>query len=281
MKGKESIFGKGLMKSLIVAAIASPCFLVLPAQGAPPLHEDFQGDTPGGNPAGAVFVSEPAGTGADVVDGTTTPSDPFGPAGNQSLMIFDDATNTGSTSLVGYQFPSQTGSASLSIDFYVEKNPDWNDPYSGIRFVHQDADPVTTVAEIGPWLLINGWNNPHHTTFAQVQVLEFNGTGTNFVGTTLDVSYNTRHTLTLDFDLATDTYTAAVDGTQLTTGTRSVFNFYTPQSEIDDFEMYTANSARNNSRLYYDNLNVAVPEPASLTLLSLGGLALLGRRHRV
>jgi hypothetical protein len=251
------------------------------AEASPILQDNFQGDTAGNPPSGPSYIVAPTGTDARVVDSSTTPADPFGGAGNHSLMLFDDLNATGASTVVGYNFANMTTAGRLTIDFVLEKNATWNQPYTQLRFMDNDGDNTATVPEIGPWILLNGANNPTQATSARVEALEFNGTGTSFVATTFAITYNAPHTLVLDFDLAADNYTMTLDGNLLQTGgatPRSVFNFYTAQSEINNFEALTAASTRIDSRVFYDNINV-VPEPASATLLALSGLAGLRRRR--
>ncbi len=111
------------------------------------------------------------------------------------------------------------------------------------------------------------------------------GGGTISAGT---VTLNAYHNYNLVLDFTTKTYELEVDGTS-----RGTFDFSSETTGVRDAngkaELFSglnflglesgAASTTVASLAFYDNLTIAVPEPTSLALIGLGGLAMLRRRR--
>lgn len=110
------------------------------------------------------------------------------------------------------------------------------------------------------------------------------GTGNLVAGPVL--TFNTWHRFSMVLDYDTDTYSVLVNGSPLLTGEGFVDD--PALGEIDDFTdaplvaLAAGNSPQEQAAAgtaFYDNYRV-VPEPAALSLIGMGALALLGRRAR-
>jgi hypothetical protein len=119
----------------------------------------------------------------------------------------------------------------------------------------------------------------YDSTGSLVGGLFVDGTDLNLddqVGTTSGgtVSLNSWNTFMVQLDYSTNTLTGFLNGSQVATST---FDGTT----VTDFDLFAAATAFNAAA--FDNYNVSsapVPEPASLAVLALGGIAMLRRRKK-
>ena len=227
------------------------------------IDEDFEGLTVGSyssadtndSPAD-VGASSWAGYGqtqADIVDSGSTPADPFGGAGNQSMVLV--GTAAGANPVVQYDGDAITGSARFKLDF----NNSAGDIYIEIK------DSVGTKA-ISIYAYSTG-------VIGMLGVSNFEET----------YNMDTNYCLLIDFDVVADTYTATLNGTDLTRKIGEVVHtthsFRNATADISDvwLENYLAGGG---SEAFFDDLSVIIPEPVTLGLLAVGGLMALIRRRR-
>lgn len=238
------------------------------------LTVDFQSDTVGQPPGTASLIEDlDANTRVEVVDGSSSPADPFGGPGNMSLLMQDNsavndtraAWNGGGAGLVTGVFKTQFYLSSAAAGF--------PSPYYNLRLGINDAAPVSDIAT---WLYINhpGWPN--------TIVWDENAGGLN----TLDnpLLFNTVNDLEITFDSNTQTMTGKLNGVAMTAnlGTKSVFSYYNPHANITSFMFNAGYGGGVGNRVFFDNisLDAPIPEPSMIGLVGLGLAAASGRRQR-
>lgn len=244
--------------------------------GAAPTYTlDFESDTLGAHPANWYGGAEPANTSTVVVDDTTSPANPIGPAGNKSLVI-SDASAAGDAHITLATGHLTTGGDADPVNLAANAIPqgtltfNFNLTQSGFLWEFKEA------GSLGMYIY-------KESTSAPMKV--YNGvTSLTFDG---DFSapgfYNTTHTMEISFDFATDTFSAKLDNAQLTSGggTITSFGFAEPMSRGLSLLFFEGAyyGPGETSNAFYDNFVLApVPEPAALSLLGLGALAMLRRR---
>ena len=83
-----------------------------------------------------------------------------------------------------------------------------------------------------------------------------------------DVAASTAHSLVIDFDCDTDTFTGTVDGLDLKIGATTTFAFTNVKDEFNDIEFNNASTGRH---MWADNISLA-PKPATIGLFAISGL---------
>lgn len=229
--------------------------------------EDFQAQTPGVSPSGAV-ITGPASK-SIVVDSTTSVTDPFGPAGNRSLMM--EKTQNGGTYMPRVEWTIPVASEfRISFDAYTvfDIGAGLDKPILNI-FAYKD-----TTALIGPRFWVQE---------AGALVL---GDGASLLTVTGVWTHNQVNHFDLEI-FEDDTYSLSINGTlmQATVGdiTKDRFAFNSsPEGglDINRFQVSIADSGRVGARVFVDNL-VMIPEPSTVALTAFGLIAgLLSWRKR-
>jgi hypothetical protein len=273
-----TFFGGVIMSARFLSAALVTAALAATASSASAayLSLDFEGDTPGNTPAGYTFIRQGANNVVRVVDGSSSPADPFGGAGNQSLLLDDnDTTNAAVVTFLGANGGLTSGT--FSIQWILRdggRPPVPNDPNAGY-----DGRLYTNIlvgeSSTGTDLTSTGMQfYQDETTFGAYGVGAFEQPAlTGLV-----------NTLVVNFDTTTDKFSGTLNGAPLTiSGGGSPFSFATSLSSVEGFTVgahYWDSPFDNHT--FVDNASLdAVPEPASLSLLAAGaGLALLRPRRR-
>ncbi|MCC7350407.1 MAG: PEP-CTERM sorting domain-containing protein [Phycisphaerales bacterium] len=235
---------------------------------APAAVWDFQSDTVGSVPTnGVVFTDIQSSTTVEVVDGNSTPADPFGGSGNQSLWMEDtggsNSTLTFNTGNSGY------AQGTISAKIYVVD--DDTNTYQYVDINGGIGNANTGSGDIGPWIQYI----PDDYGFRAI-------TSSGTVYFTNTFPHNTVVDLVIQFDSTTDTFTGTIDGNPLTDGTNTTFNFFNNLSSMSSVRVVHAMSVdRPPATTFYDNITLApVPEPSGMIFLGLGALALVRRNRR-
>lgn len=231
--------------------------------GGPPSAGMVGGVTPGNNGG--------ANPGTIVVDSTTSPSvDPFGPAGNKSLMLAKmDSGGADTRARFGFDgFPAAVPSGTIEMDLY------FNYPAAGNTSLQIQTNNVTTLGGSPTQF------GPNMELYAHSGIIRAYGhTNVFTMDQSATVLRNTAGHLIINFNSGTSTFTASLNGNPLTAngGTVSSFEYGTNGGSITSVTLQNVTSSDN--RAFVDNLSL-VPEPSSLALLSFAGLALRRRSTR-
>ena len=250
-----------LQSSLAVVVLSA--FGLSAATNAAILTEDFESFTGGTaiTTDGAITVID-TGTNRTVTANSTTANK----IGNVSMHIKDTDTGTFSPS-VAFSFPAMTsGSVTLTV-WAATQVPDGSEFAMRLGGQETDAGTSTDLAKVA-----FNWTGPTGTRTTQLAARHA------FAWTPLVSSppLNTAYTITMAFDTTTDTYTASLNGTQLTSG-----NFVNNRKADSISSLNLLFGGSSNLRVgefFIDNISV-VPEPAGLSLVGIAGLALLRRRR--
>lgn len=259
-----------VVASFAAGAVATPVVYI---------DEDFQGTTPTAapnttDPNAYVIVDDP-GNGTDVYIGTSSAS--FGgsfintPSENVSLIVED--FNSSGLALAGFRgsLPEE-GITQGTVSFRFAARRGGGIVGLGDIRIGNNGDLANGLgtSEFAIWLL--------SSTNGKLYRYDENGSLVE-IASIVDQDI---HDFVIDFDTDTDTYTVTLDGTLLGDAgnpSNTTFNFYEPQSGIDQVDFTSFSSGGSNSKVFFDDLLVtAVPEPATLTLVLVGGLAYLRRR---
>ena len=249
--------------------------------------EDFQNDTPGLRPLTAAYRSEdglPIGNppvryargivvgdtvGADP-EGTPYPADPFGPAGNQSLLIEDqrDIANAPKVGFGTHPLTVDTFSAKLYFFEGVDNNITWGKHVSEIRLGRFDyvTDGHSSIewwdqdlgSAMGIWLR---WSDADGTGIKlRLGMIDTSVFPWEIENLLLDnaTPYNTPFEIAVSFDTTTDTMTGTLDGVPLTAdaGQTTVFPFAYPQTEITAVEFVGGYTNYLGVRYFVDDVTL-------------------------
>lgn len=244
------------------AFIAVAAMIPAAASAAPYLTVDFQPPNSVGSlpsaPA-ASYSAAPAGS-IQVVGSTSTPADPFGGAGNQSLWMQSGSGSSSTSAQIDWDLPGgSVTSGTVSVDYFLNTGN-----YAEIRL--GEPGMFSSGSHIGPFIALS--NN-------QVQIVSSPSHTLDNVATA-----GVKHTITVTFNATAHTFTGTVDGQPMKSGTTTVFSFYSGLSGIQTVGVDVGYSTASK-QAFFDNISATpVPEPATLSLLGLGAMSLLGRRRR-
>lgn len=227
--------------------------------------QDFQSMTAGIAPSGpGISVQGTNGTTQiiKVVDSGTTPADPFGPSTNKSLLF----EKTGGTQQINVAFAvPQTLAGVITFDAYsYMSSPDWDTPLLSIYTFDASNN-------IGTLMTISGTN-------ATV------GTPTVYNQTNV-WTLNQANQVKIEF-FTNNTYNVYINNSLLsfpTIGSNIPYYSSAFTNGITSIRIGTANTLQKESQVYFDNIVLSVPEPASTALLGLAALLfliLMKRRSR-
>ncbi len=242
-----------------------------PANAAVLWSEDFEGMTAGSlppvqAPPGTIGInsvtSNVSGTRRTMVtDSATSPIDPFGGTGNQSLMFEKTGTGAGTSPNVYFTTPEATLGI-LTFDLYTVNSGTLTTPV----FTLYTYDGGNS-GQIGTFLIFSASN-----------VTAVPSGGAKTVSNVLSTGVTQQ--VSLHF-LANQTYSVAINGTPLSFSGTTWLPYYSATAfSIDRIRIGSQDDANYRSQVFVDNF-VLVPEPGTCVLLGLAGMAfLLNRRKR-
>jgi hypothetical protein len=234
--------------------------LLFASQASALLLEDFEGATAGTPPANATVTLATGGQ-VTIAGSGTTPADPFGPGGNQSLYFNQPGTPF---SEAVFDIPSSgVVSGTLTIRFFPDTT--LGVPRAFVRLgagsAVADWGPVFTFSTGNRSFVYDGGNVARRTT-----------TATN-------IKPNEVNELTLMFDGVSRTYTGALNGVAFETETNAAQGYvgagtfvYAGTPDALTQVVLRVGGLTGDTQVYFDDLAV-IPEPGA-TVLVLGAAAL-------
>lgn len=268
--------------SVILSAVVV-CTATSWASAANPLilgEWDFDGDTalsaPSSTPASATYPTDETQQsgwtlGGDtsqliVVDSGTVAGIPSTP--NAFQQAFTTSATSSSVTFPNYDLSATSRSIEWSADIYVDFINGNNSEGWQMRMISRDSSIDAGLMRIlrngTSWRLYNGLqgSNGGGSPYGQ----DFN----------FDQWYEMRVVIDPDSTSSGKAYTY-IDGVLQFTETWTGRGLSQTQN-IEYFEIISV--AGTGARFFIDNLEIAIPEPASAALLALGGLAMLRRKRR-
>jgi hypothetical protein len=211
---------------------------------------------------------------ATVVDGSSSPADPFGGSGNKSMLVEDNYN--ADTTYVGWDYNNASApdivSGTLKFQLYLSSNGSYLTPYTNVRIGQNGAGSGATSAMLVYFSFPSG-------AYLNKVAVDVNG-----VTHALDnaVNFNTIYDVELTFDSVTHTMSGKLNGNPLTEGSTTSWGYSKPLlNAIDSVTFNTGTNSQVGNRVFVDNIVLdAVPEPSMLGLASLGLLGMIRRRHR-
>jgi len=228
------------MRNLRVVVVLLAIVSVSSVASASPFMDDFESYA-----AGSALHSQGGWKAWD--------NDPFwgAPASNAQAYSGSISAEIGGLADLVHELEFTGGNVEVSAMQYI---PDGSTGYSYFILLNEYSD-------LGPY----DWSVQLGCDMDAGQIISLNG-----VGETADIVYDKWVELRFVIDLAANTVDEYYDGNLLSSHAWDMLNYSDTLQCIDLF----GNGA---SPIYYDDITV-VPEPATLSLLCLGGLALLKRR---
>lgn len=226
--------------------------------------QDFQTQTPGAAPSGPGITQNSNGSTRliSVVDSTTNPADPFGPAGNLSLVLEKTSTGTTSSPNIYFNLPETTAGILTFNAYSYQSSPDWDNPLLTVYmndgsnigvFALFDINNSTVVPSSGARTATNAW------------------------------AVNSVNRVKIEF-FDNQTYSISINDILLSFPTiGTVVPYYGAATSLDTLRIGIQDNARTEARVFVDNFVLtAVPEPGSVALLGIASIAiLLVKRHKM
>ncbi len=199
----------------------------------------------------------------DIVDSGSTPADPFGGTGNQSLRLH---VSEAATTVYAYYNPGEIeADSTFSMNFNLSAPAnDVNRAYIQLRDKDSDQAFRIRVQSDGTFILDAGDNT------GQLVLDNTIMTGTNY-------------TLVINMNDSTDTFTGTLNGAPLTDAGGTVTSFGYADKGVDMTSGSTLllgllNSTTTETPEFFVD-NISVPEPATISLLGIASLMTLIRKR--
>lgn len=238
---------------------------------------DFESDTLGSAPSTITpnDVKDPGSNIVEVVDNTSTPSNPIGVAGNRSVVLQD--TDSGADARLNYLLDAPLTSGTVEFTFALEDAGNAGNPFGAI-FMGSGVTSGGNVSSStrGANILFSG--NSSTTSFELVVITP---TGTVTLDNVGDLG--TSYDIVLNFDSNSDSWSGTINGDTITgsAGVVTSFAYDEPQPDLNSVEFVSGTIAKINSTFFVDNISV-IPEPSQFAFL--GGILVLSlvcvRRRR-
>ncbi|MCC6680604.1 MAG: PEP-CTERM sorting domain-containing protein [Phycisphaeraceae bacterium] len=249
--------------------------------GAALIDRDFNADTVNAPPPGALV--DAGGGRVIIADSTITPADPFGPAGNRSLLIADESGTTLSRAGFSDSAPaSGITQGTVSFKWYEVTGTVGSFTYAQRNNINigYSSDPSTTFTSV---------------TGSPIYLRTINGTleirtdatpnAAGFTTVVLDPNFapNVVHDIQVDFTVDDTTgwgsYSVWTDGVLRDSAGNTSFGFQNlfPVGVGVNQAVFVSGFSSGISAAFVDDVSF-IPEPASLVCLGMGLLVLAKRR---
>jgi hypothetical protein len=134
----------------------------------------------------------------------------------------------------------------LILDIYAVQDNTWETPFLNIKLGR--GTPTNwdfSGTQVGVFFRVSGQTIYVLTSEGRVELDQ-------------EFSCNERHTVTIDFDTASGTFTAKLDGVPLTAkgGSQVRFGFYSPQSGVGQVLLQSGWGGNTASRVFFDNIQL-------------------------
>ena len=218
---------------------------------------DFDSDTIGENPAGIMLISEPEGTDIRVVG--HPPFDPFGGAGNRSLLYEDTGDDVARLGWTTEGFVTVTNNMTLSTKFYLDKSGAFKNSYSlltGGNVASANNDFLDSVDELVFTLIL----------LENLLLASDSNSANGWRYIRLPAPPNTVWDMDIDINVLQQTWTVSINGELL----------FDMNEEISDFAFRNSFNginaigiggitviAQGTPRVYFDDIKLSTPEYAA------------------
>lgn len=231
---------KKIAKSKLITLMAALLGLAGVSQSRAQVMEDFQNDTVGANPANASYISEPDGGNVEVVDINSTFSDPFGGAGNKSMLI--DAAK--GAPYISFHSKNKIVSGTFSMDIYA----DTYDRHNYLRLGNNNGSKNLGSEQTAINFLFRPGSTVSCQVFTGEQVLKLDNV----------MAHDKVNRLEVTFDSVSKTFSGKLNGEELTAnnGQMKTFEYYKSSkyniSSITVVQFYLP--VKENSRTFIDKI---------------------------
>lgn len=242
------------MKKSLSLVAAFLCSAVM-AHSQVLLDVNFRSDTPGQVPASATSIINASNGRIHVVDAASTPADPFGGAGNRSLMI--EKVETGAVPTVRWDF-SQVSDGTVSASIYAPLNSDGFGSSGALYLYNND-----TLA-IGILWATNG----------KLSVMTRSSTTNSNEVIAMVSPLLIDEAADLQITFSEGRFSLSINGQMQESATgQTQFLLRGNQDTINNIRFAQSSTTTVNSRFFLNSFEVkAIPEPASAALLGVVGI---------